>query len=135
MIPVFQTTFKEKGNCLPAVLASLFHDSIEEWDECAAWRDDWQEKLSAKLAVKELCYTEIYLADDAVRAMSLVPQTLYILGVTSRNGLPHVVIGRYAPEPNVANLVFKIVHDPLGPGPWKYQKIDSIILLYRPFFA
>ncbi len=123
MKKVYQTTFGKQGNCWPACLASIFEETIEEWECCACHREDWREQTAKKLEEKGLQHNEVSVSaqdkDGAplqVKGISLNDKHLYLIGVTSKNSLPHVVIGEYdeAGSLESKHLKFNVVHDPLG---------------------
>ncbi len=136
MKKIFQTTFGTQGNCFSACCASLFEESLEKWECTANWREDWREQLAKLLAEKGLQHIEINLCGGAYSDGTPLPTLgaclndgqLYMLGVTSRNHLPHVVIGRYLKNETGESLMFEIVHDPLGDHEERPITVSSLIL-------
>lgn len=138
MTPIYQTRSGETGNCYPACLASIFHERIEDWDDCSSHFDDWEERLDAKLAARGFAQVEIIFSDD-LEMRGLAVGGHYIL-CTNREeedgGYCHVVIGQFMEQGN-GYMSFIVVHDPYEPfmANWppieeRDYQIDSIILLH-----
>lgn len=145
MKKIFQTTHGEQGNCFAACMASLFEEDLEKWECTANHREDWREQTQRLLQEKGLQHNEISLTQEDgqifngkylyYKNVSLKNGNLYLLGVTSKNNLPHVVIGRFNQEitNENKNLSFIIEHDPLGISNEEIIQISSIILFSKSF--
>lgn len=142
MTPVYQTTFGKQGNCFAACLASLFDDPIEKWEATANWRDDWREQTN-KLLYERHGLEHIEVNCSHINELEKLPSigvclnhnNIYMLGVISKNNLPHVVLGKY--DKNISDetkhLTFYIVHDPLGPHEENPIDIQCVILFSKCF--
>lgn len=101
MIPVYQTTFGEVGNCLPACIASLLELSID--DVPCFLSGDWYDQYDDWLETRDIALV--------MRPVHLAPKDdFYILAGMSPRGRGHVVIAKdgeiiHDPHPDNAGLV------------------------------
>lgn len=146
MIPVYQTTHGEKGNCFAACMASLFEERLEQWEPTANHYPDWRAQLDKRMAERGMECVEVSLRAVAepercmgeltALCLCLRDKGLYMLGVVSTNQYNHVVIGAFdhALTMEKGKLQFHIVHDPLGKEPGAHVTEVSCVLLFSRRF-
>lgn len=123
MIPVKQTVFGKRGNCMNACLASLFEVSLDSipdfYDDDIDDHDAWWKNLRAWLATRGYGLMCVSLAKENLTAYA---GYLIVSGMSSR-GVQHATLWRDG----------HLAHDP-HPDNSGILTVDSVDLLY-PLFA
>jgi hypothetical protein len=107
MKPVYQTKFggpsaprEEQGNCMQAVLASVFELPLEQAFNAVDYGDDdWYEHLQEWLAGRGL-YFQCFIPEAEP------PPGYHLIGGKGPTGIQHVVVGKGG----------AVVHDPVPGG-------------------
>lgn len=107
MKPVDQTREGRRGNCMTAVVASIFHENLESITPLRLEAAGWQTRLQAWLSTEGLGYVEA----GYDRTKLVLPNSGFCIltGPNSRSrrsGADHAVVGL------LGRRSVKMVHDP-----------------------
>lgn len=113
MIPVFQTRFDRRANCLAACIASLLEVPLAEVDfSCADHPQTWDDVAREKLRPYGLSF--VHVVCDQFNACPVVHgEVLFIAHGPSERGIKHACIYRSkASKHRLARPYMELVHDP-----------------------
>lgn len=109
MIPVYQTHFRDQGNCFEAALASILEINLEDVPDFGS-DEQWLFRLADFLEPLDMFYIEIEpvnLEEETILKPMFNKMSIYhFINGTSPRGGPHACVGRNG----------FIIHDPHEDG-------------------